>query len=727
MLSIRLFGTPAVRFNDQPLQELTRSPTQISLFAFLVTYRDRPHSRSILAAMFWPDVPESRARRNLNNALWELRRALKISSTATDGYLLSDSQNIQFNAEAPFWLDVAEFSVAATTRCQNHQPDHNSADEKARQLDSAAQLYRGDFLEGAYADWCLAPREQLREQYLLVLETLTHTYRASGRHEAALRAAQQLAQTEPLREEAHFQIIQLCLLLGKPPEAWAHYHRYESIWRNELMTAPSARMKPLSFQLTSDAQILADPLADEELIQDRLLIIEALASLDDLPQPPESAPEKILRNRLWEQIAEAGERAGRTLRANYNHADALKYFSLAIDALSHLSETGERCQRELAIRCECDELFDLIADRPGQAQNLDRADYLAEKLGAVTAQIDLLARRAWLMTRTACYAEAVALLRQMLQLCRTSNQAGPQEALAHRLLGITFDEMGDFRAAFEHHRQALALDETSANSQGVYLDLNNLATVLTTMGNYSTARCNLERAQTFVTVDTSLLVRAIIMGNIGNLWTKLGCFPVAADKLKEAMRLAQQAGDRETECWLGGRLANLYYKRGEIDRALLMAHHYYQVAMDIEASHRMIELAELLAILYCELKNGKRALAWANTVDNLAHTIKCWRYQMRGAMRQAQAFCLLDEKNKALDFARQAVSEFEQRAQLLEEEPELFYILAQCALPAKKNVSIGRARSALLRQVNWIENSELRQGFLSNHSLHRALLMETRS
>jgi len=244
MLHIRFFGTPVFMVGDRPLTALTRSPILTNLFAFLVTYRVRPHSRSVLAAMFWPNVPESQARRNLNSHLWRLRRMLDVPA-AQPSYFLSDEQTIQLNPATPYWLDVAEFEAATAVLLQSPHDDAGLAAETVSRLEYAVDLYCGDFLEGVYADWCLGPRERLREQYLLALETLLRAHLAMGQLEAALRHAQSLAQADPLHEDAHFQLIQLYARLGRQHEARAQYRRYETLWLDELQLDPSPRMKAL--------------------------------------------------------------------------------------------------------------------------------------------------------------------------------------------------------------------------------------------------------------------------------------------------------------------------------------------------------------------------------------------------------------------------------------------------------------------------------------------------
>ena len=77
-------------------------------------------------------------------------------------------KGIEFNPHCNYWLDVADF-VAKTERLQSE----SSEDEVAiARLSEAVVLYRGDFLEGFYDDWCLEERYRLESLYLEALERL---------------------------------------------------------------------------------------------------------------------------------------------------------------------------------------------------------------------------------------------------------------------------------------------------------------------------------------------------------------------------------------------------------------------------------------------------------------------------------------------------------------------------------------------------------------------------
>lgn len=96
MLRAYLFGGLTLTWHDGPLPTIP-SRTARSLLAHLLTYRDQPHSRDLLAGTFWPDTPDATARRRLSQALWQIRNALE-----PHAILLTEGDAVQLNPDLPF-------------------------------------------------------------------------------------------------------------------------------------------------------------------------------------------------------------------------------------------------------------------------------------------------------------------------------------------------------------------------------------------------------------------------------------------------------------------------------------------------------------------------------------------------------------------------------------------------------------------------------------------------
>lgn len=233
MLHLYTFGGLRIERDGQ----LFQLPTQKArdLLAYLITFRDRPHPRSALASVLWPNLAEERARRRLSDTLWRVRRAVG------PDIILVNEDTIAFNQACDHWLDIQEFeNKTQEAGCEGQTDPH-----RILHLASCIPLYRGPFLDGLYYDWVLLERERLRELYLRALGHLLERYKQVGDYKAALETAQQLVAVEPLHESAHRELMRLYHLQGRDAKAIAQYHRCREILEETLETTPAPETEAL--------------------------------------------------------------------------------------------------------------------------------------------------------------------------------------------------------------------------------------------------------------------------------------------------------------------------------------------------------------------------------------------------------------------------------------------------------------------------------------------------
>ena len=151
MLQVRLLGQFQVQVEGKPVVIPSRAAQ--SLFAFLILNPGVAHRREKLAGMLWADVPDETARRNLRHELWRLRKALGANQTVPVEYILSQELAIQFNAQAEYFLDVAQLERAP------------AADDSIADLIARVSLYRGELLPGFYDDWVGPERDRVQALY----------------------------------------------------------------------------------------------------------------------------------------------------------------------------------------------------------------------------------------------------------------------------------------------------------------------------------------------------------------------------------------------------------------------------------------------------------------------------------------------------------------------------------------------------------------------------------
>ncbi len=217
-LEIRLLGPPEFRRGGQTLPPLATRKTQ-SLLAYLIFHRDHAHSRDELATLFWGDRDDVRARRSLTTALWCIRRLLG------EDYLFADPTSVQFNPASDFWLDMAEFERLVSARDQ-----------------SAIELYRGDFLEGFYDDWCIEARYRLEALYLDALTRLVARCEAQRNFTLVLTCAQKYLAHDSLAENVHFAAMRALVALGDVAGAQRQWQFCCEVRQQELHAPPSPEM-----------------------------------------------------------------------------------------------------------------------------------------------------------------------------------------------------------------------------------------------------------------------------------------------------------------------------------------------------------------------------------------------------------------------------------------------------------------------------------------------------
>jgi DNA-binding SARP family transcriptional activator/tetratricopeptide (TPR) repeat protein/DNA-binding transcriptional ArsR family regulator len=234
-LEVATLGGFALRFAGEPLPPIA-SRAGRSLLGYLLLHRDRPQPRERLATVFWPELPEARARRRLSHTLWQIQDVLG-ELPAPGSYLDVTSAAIRVTPESRLRIDAEEF--AAQVEQYRPRPDRRGRGRDLRGLEAAVELYGGDLLAGFDDDWIVPERTRLASLHLAALGWLVDLAKGHGAFEDALVYARRLTNHDPLREDAHREVMRLCTLLGRTPEALRQFERCRSVLREELGREPS--------------------------------------------------------------------------------------------------------------------------------------------------------------------------------------------------------------------------------------------------------------------------------------------------------------------------------------------------------------------------------------------------------------------------------------------------------------------------------------------------------
>ena len=261
-LTLHLLGAPGIARDGAPVAVDTRKAT--ALLAYLAV-TGRSHAREALAALLWPEYDDEHARAALRRTLSTLRAALGAP------HLTIDRDTVSLIPGAGLWVDVTEFR-ARLAACRTH--GHPAADvchACLAPLAEAAALYRDDFLAGftlrdsaEFDDWQFMQAETLRGELVEALEKLARGQSARGDFAGALVSARRWLALDPLREEAHRQVMRLYAWADQRNAALRQYRECVRILEQELGVAPLAETTELYEAIKGNRLSPPADLADPE-------------------------------------------------------------------------------------------------------------------------------------------------------------------------------------------------------------------------------------------------------------------------------------------------------------------------------------------------------------------------------------------------------------------------------------------------------------------------------
>ncbi|MCB0208623.1 MAG: hypothetical protein KDJ52_04820 [Anaerolineae bacterium] len=242
-LHIKVLGQPQVSLHNKPVTGFGTAKTE-ALFYFLAV-TGQPQTREVLADLFWGEMDEGKAKRNLTKSLSTLRKLV-------DPFLEIERQTVTFKSNESVQLDTELFQTNIETG------------EKKAQLNAlkkAIDLYQGDFLDGIYVkdslpfeEWMLNQREHFRELMLDGLENLITQYIHQGDYDKGITYANRLLELDPWRESAHRQMMTLLARNGQRNAALTQYETCRRLLDDEFGVEPTPETTALYERLkTADA------------------------------------------------------------------------------------------------------------------------------------------------------------------------------------------------------------------------------------------------------------------------------------------------------------------------------------------------------------------------------------------------------------------------------------------------------------------------------------------
>jgi DNA-binding SARP family transcriptional activator/TolB-like protein len=237
MFRLKLFGGAVIEGPDGPLSGRIAQRRQLALLAYLGLHAGRPVSRDRLLALLWPESSTDRARRNLADCVYLVRKALGEEAVVSAGDdLLLDPGRVE--------TDAAKFRA----RLAEGDPE------------SVVALYHGPFLDGFhlpdapdYEDWLSREREWFARARANALEALAVAADKSGDLRGAVERWRAAAEAEPHNSRVALGLARSMAAAGDPAGAirWAETHA--RLVMDEFGVEPDPELAGLAEALRSPA------------------------------------------------------------------------------------------------------------------------------------------------------------------------------------------------------------------------------------------------------------------------------------------------------------------------------------------------------------------------------------------------------------------------------------------------------------------------------------------
>lgn len=264
-LQVRCFGRFEVLRDGVPIDRWRRFKAKTLLKHLIV--RRQPVPRDVLVDLLWPDSDPQTAVNGLRVALHALRQALSPGpegeTSAVDIVVFEDG-NYAVNPSAGLWVDADEFGRHFANGRRLERLGQSRA--AIAEFESAEALYRDDYLvEDLYEDWTLVRREELKDQYLMVLTKLADDCVAQGDAEGCIVRCHKILQKDACREDAYRRLMRCYAQLGQPSQAIHWFELCARTLRQELDVAPSEQTMELYHRISSGSLtvLVAAPAARE--------------------------------------------------------------------------------------------------------------------------------------------------------------------------------------------------------------------------------------------------------------------------------------------------------------------------------------------------------------------------------------------------------------------------------------------------------------------------------
>ncbi len=238
LIQVYAFGAVRVVLDGNQISRTDwASNTARELFFLLLSNPIGFRKEEILDAL-WAEIAPAKANGMFHTSLYRVRRAL------LPDVLVYENGLYHLNDELDLWFDVTEFNRLIT-----QSKNSSSESERIECYRQATELYKGDFIEDSYSDWCIPIRNDLLTKYLDASYELAKYLGSHSEYKQALDLHEKILTKDPCREEIYQAMMRIQVESGDRSGAIRTFQQCVEMLRKELKVDPSHETRMLYEQI----------------------------------------------------------------------------------------------------------------------------------------------------------------------------------------------------------------------------------------------------------------------------------------------------------------------------------------------------------------------------------------------------------------------------------------------------------------------------------------------
>lgn len=235
-VDIKLLGEIKVKL-DQEKIEFPYKKVE-ALFYYLLV--EKNISREKIASLLWGNMTDSKAKKNLRNALYQLKKSIK-----DDIFKKSGSSTLRLNKkEYNFQIDLEKF-------------------KESENLQQSLKAYQGDFLDGfllkrssAFNDWIIENRNYYQQLYIEKLKKQIEYLENEEKEDKAIDYLHELIKVDEFNELAYRKLMKLYHKKGQSAKALQIYKNLDEILEKELGINPDQKTLNILQKIRSEKTVI---------------------------------------------------------------------------------------------------------------------------------------------------------------------------------------------------------------------------------------------------------------------------------------------------------------------------------------------------------------------------------------------------------------------------------------------------------------------------------------